>query len=71
MLVFFYSVGGLPRIVNVSDLVIERTKGENAGVLLEASCKATTYKFLEESERVQAAEKSSKKKKAAAVQKEE
>jgi type IV pilus assembly protein PilO len=71
MLVFFYSVGGLPRIVNISDLVIERTKGENAAFPLEASCKATTYKFLEESERVQAAEKSSKKKKAAAVQQEE
>lgn len=70
MLTFFYSVGDLPRIVNILDLVIERTKGEPSLALLEASCRATTYKFLEESERAQAAEKAPKKKKAQGRQEE-
>ena len=71
MLAFFYSVGELPRIVNISDLAIERPKGETASAVLEASCKATTYKFLEEAERAQVAEKAAKKKKKPQAKQEE
>lgn len=65
MLDFFFYVGALPRIVTVSDLVIEQPKKRESPNLLEATCKATTYKFLEEAERAAQAEKASKKKKPA------
>ncbi len=51
LLTFFYSVGNLPRIVNISDLSISRGKDSASASSLDAACKATTYKFLEESER--------------------
>jgi len=53
LLTFFYRVGNLPRIVNISDLSINPTKSK-AGPspsALDTACKATTYKFLDESER--------------------
>ncbi|MEW6442514.1 MAG: type 4a pilus biogenesis protein PilO [bacterium] len=62
MLAFYYSVGELPRIVNITELTVERAKGDSSPPVLEASCKALTYKFLEEAERAQAAEKSQKQK---------
>lgn len=65
MLDFFFYVGALPRIVTVSDLVIEQAKKQQSPNALEATCKATTYKFLEEAERAAQAEKASKKKKPA------
>jgi type IV pilus assembly protein PilO len=49
---FFDKIANLSRIVNVADLEIEkiREKGKEVHVrnLLEASCKAKTYKFIEE-----------------------
>jgi type IV pilus assembly protein PilO len=51
LLTFFYRVGNLPRIVNVSDLSINKGKGGVSVTSLNTECKATTYKFLEESER--------------------
>ena len=51
LLTFFYRVGNLPRIVNISDLSINRSKDGNTPSSLDTACKATTYKFLEESER--------------------
>lgn len=51
LLNFFYSVGNLPRIVNISDLTIDKGKKGAPSSSLDAECKATTYKFLEESER--------------------
>ncbi len=51
LLTFFYSVGNLPRIVNISDLSIGKDKDSASASSLNAACKATTYKFLEESER--------------------
>ena len=51
LLTFFYRVGNLPRIVNISDLNIEKTKDGASPSSLDTTCKATTYKFLEESER--------------------
>lgn len=51
LLTFFYRVGNLPRIVNISDLDISKSKEKTSPSLLDTACKATTYKFLEESER--------------------
>ncbi len=51
LLTFFFRVGNLPRIVNISDLSINKTKDGAALSSLDTVCKATTYKFLEESER--------------------
>lgn len=51
LLMFFYNVGNLPRIVNMSDLTINKSKDGTSSTSLETACKATTYKFLEESER--------------------
>jgi len=51
LLTFFYRVGNLPRIVNISDLSIIMSKDGLSASSLDTACKATTYKFLEESER--------------------
>jgi type IV pilus assembly protein PilO len=51
LLTFFHSVGNLPRIVNISDLTIDKGKQGAPSSSLTTACKATTYKFLEESER--------------------
>lgn len=51
LLTFFYSVGNLPRIVNISDLSIKKAKDGASSSSLDTECTATTYKFLEESER--------------------
>ena len=56
LLAFFYRVGNLPRIVNMSDLSIKRSKDGASASSLDTACKATTYKFLEESERPKPAE---------------
>lgn len=55
LLVFFYQVASLPRIVNISDLTVNRSKKGESPSTLDTACKATTYKFLEESERRAAA----------------
>jgi len=51
LLTFFYRVGNLPRIVNISDLSINKSREGAILSSLDTACKATTYKFLEESER--------------------
>ncbi len=51
LLTFFFKVGNLPRIVNISDLSVNKTKDGDTPSSLDTECKATTYKFLEESER--------------------
>ncbi len=56
LLTFFYRVGNLPRIVNISDLKINKSKDGLSASSLDTACKATTYKFLEESERPQQGE---------------
>ena len=53
LLTFFHKVGNLPRIVNISDLTINKSKDGPSASSLDTACKATTYKFLEESERPQ------------------
>jgi type IV pilus assembly protein PilO len=45
--VFFDRVGKLPRIVTIQDLELGAAKPTPAGLKLTASCKATTFKFLE------------------------
>ncbi len=61
ILTFFHRVGDLSRIVNISNLSIMKQKRETDG-FLNASCIATTYRFLEESERPKPEEKGKKKK---------
>jgi type IV pilus assembly protein PilO len=51
LLTFFYRVGNLPRIVNISDLKIDKGKKGTPASSLSTECRATTYKLLEESER--------------------
>jgi type IV pilus assembly protein PilO len=51
LLTFYYRVGSLPRIVNISDLTINKSKDGATPSSLDTACRATTYKFLEESER--------------------
>lgn len=51
LLSFFYQVANLPRIVNISDLTVNKSKDGPSLSTLDTECKATTYKFLEESER--------------------
>ena len=60
---FFYKIGRLPRIVTISNIEISAPKQQNApkqqkdqdnDSLLDASCRATTYRFLEPNERPEA-----------------
>lgn len=55
---FMDRVKRLDRIVNVADIQLRRPRVEGDVVLLDASCTATTFRFLDEHERkVRAAEK--------------
>jgi len=45
---FFDRIASLPRIVNVSDLLIEKAQEVDGRNVLQASCTAKTYKFIEE-----------------------
>ena len=45
--IFSDKIANLSRIVNLSDLVIEKAKEINGRNVFQASCKATTYKFIE------------------------
>jgi len=58
---FFDEVAGLSRIVNVSDVTIKNPKGveEEANATVEGSCSVTTFRYLDESERVKKEETSS------------
>ncbi len=53
---FFFKIGNLPRIVNITEMSIKRAKDSGSPFLLDTACKAVTYKFLEESERGPAGE---------------
>jgi type IV pilus assembly protein PilO len=61
---FFYKVGRLPRIVTISTVEITTPKGKEKELVrqdrLEASCRAITYRFLEPSERAEAAKQEKK-----------
>jgi type IV pilus assembly protein PilO len=45
---FYDKIASLPRIVNVSDLLIEKPQEVDGRNILQASCTAKTYKFIEE-----------------------
>lgn len=45
---FFYNVANLPRIVSIKDFTLIRAKAEGEEVLLQASCTAATYRFVEQ-----------------------
>jgi type IV pilus assembly protein PilO len=46
ILKFFYSVGQLKRIVNITDLALSNPKASDAGVLIQANFVASTFRFL-------------------------
>ena len=46
--IFSDKIANLSRIVNLSDLVIDKAEEIDGRNILQASCKATTYKFIEE-----------------------
>ena len=49
---FYDKVASFPRIVNITDIVIDKAKSKNKNTsgknVLQASCTAKTYKFIEE-----------------------
>ena len=56
--VFFDQVGRLSRIVNISNIKIKGTKGPKKGrTYLDASCVATTFRFLEQASKAKRAKK--------------
>ncbi len=57
---FMDRVKRLDRIVNVSDIQLRRPRVEGDVVLLDASCTATTFRFLDEQERKIRAEQQQK-----------
>jgi len=59
---FMDRVKRLDRIVNVSDIQLRRPRVEGDVVLLDASCTATTFRFLDEQERKVRAEQKAKEK---------
>jgi type IV pilus assembly protein PilO len=59
---FMDRVKRLDRIVNVSDIALRKPRVEGDVVLLEASCTATTFRFLDEQERKLRAQQLEKKK---------
>ncbi len=62
---FFDRVGQLDRIVNVGDIVMQSPKREGDEMIVETLCSATTFRFLDETEREQIAkEKEAKAKEA-------
>jgi type IV pilus assembly protein PilO len=62
---FMDRVKRLDRIVNVSDIQLRRPRIEGDVVLLDASCTATTFRFLDEQERKIRAEQQKAKEKGA------
>ncbi len=45
---FFYQVGQLPRIVNISNLQMDGSKRKDSESTLSVTCLATTFRFVEE-----------------------
>jgi len=44
---FFAKVGNLDRIVNISNVIMEKPKDQGEKIMLTTSCLATTFRFLE------------------------
>lgn len=63
MVTFFDEVGRLNRLVNISNIEFRNPKANDDQVIMEASTLATTFRFLDEAERVRkAAEKAAREK---------
>lgn len=54
---FFNAVGRLPRIVNISNVVVSDIKSSGAQTNLKVTCLATTFRFLDKNEQVATKEK--------------
>ncbi len=50
VLTFFDQISRMPRIVNISNVVIGSPKDQGSGRVITTSCNATTYKFIEKEE---------------------
>ena len=59
---FLDRVKRLDRIVNVADITLKKPRVDGDIVVLDASCTATTFRFLDEQERKQRAAEIEKKK---------
>jgi len=53
---FFGRVGQLDRIVNVSDIAMKEPKDESGTMIIDTSCSAVTFRFLDEAERQKVAQ---------------
>jgi type IV pilus assembly protein PilO len=60
---FFDEVGRLSRIVNIDQISVSAPKVSPEKVILKADCSVTTFRFLDESERVQNSDKEESQKK--------
>jgi len=54
---FFNAVGRLPRIVNISNVVVSDIKSSGSQTNLKVTCLATTFRFLDKNEQVATKEK--------------
>jgi type IV pilus assembly protein PilO len=52
---FFDRVGQLDRIVNVADISMKEPKTESGTMIVDTSCSAVTFRFLDEAERARVA----------------
>ena len=52
---FFDEVGRLPRIVNITQIALRDPKVKEDRITVKGECVATTFRYLDESDRVQAA----------------
>jgi len=53
---FFDEVGHLPRIVNINQIIIREPRVGDSQVSVKSECVATTFRYLEETERIQSAD---------------
>lgn len=60
---FFDEVGRLPRIVNIDQISVGTPKIGTEKILLKTDCSVTTFRFLDESERIQSDDKNEAQKK--------
>lgn len=60
---FFDEVGRLPRIVNIDQIALGTPRISPEKIVLKTDCNVTTFRFLDESERIKNAEKEDSQKK--------
>jgi len=44
---FFYKVGKLDRVVNISDVTMGRPRDQDGKMIMTTSCLATTFRFID------------------------